>query len=129
MEKVDKKKKFDITIAVLILIIIAVGAMSVMCCISQYEKNYRLKLLNNELAIEQNEGELLRIEYEKRTNYRNVEDYVVNRLGMTKINSYQIEYIVSNNTNQTLLISTEEDNTGIFSRISRAFSVALEYFK
>ena len=118
MEKVDKKKNFDITIAILILIIIAVGVMSVMCCISQYEKNYRLKLLNNELAFEQNEGELLRIEYEKRTNYRNVEDYVVNRLGMTKINSYQ-----------TLLISAEEDNAGIFSRISRAFSVALEYFK
>ena len=55
MEKVDKKKNFDITIAILILIIIAVGVMSVMCCISQYEKNYRLKLLNNELAFEQNE--------------------------------------------------------------------------
>lgn len=129
MEKVKEKKKFDVTIAILILIIIAVGAMSVMCCISQYEKNYRLKLLNSELAIEQNKGELLRIEYEKRTNYRNVEDYVVNRLGMTKINSYQIEYIVSNNTNQTLLLQPKEDDAGLFSRISRAFSVALEYFK
>jgi len=129
MEKVNTKKKFDVTLAILILVIIAFGAMTVTCYISQYEKNYRLKVLKNELAIAQNEGELLRIEYEKRTNYRNVEDYVVNNLGMTKINSYQIEYIVSTNTNQTLLISAEEDDAGLFSRISRAFSVAMEYFK
>lgn len=129
MEKLNKKSNFDITIAILILIIVAVGAMSVMCCISQYEKIYRLKLLNNELAQEQNVGELLRVEFEKRTNYRTVEDYAINRLGMSKINSYQIEYIVSTNTNQTLLISPDEDDAGILSRISRAFSVAMEYFK
>ena len=129
MEKVNKKKNFDVTLALLILVIIALGVMTVTCYISQYEKNYRLKLLKNELAIAQNEGDLLRFVYEKRTNYRNVEDYVVNNLGMTKINSYQIEYIVSTNTNQTLLISAEEDDAGLFSRISRAFSVAMEYFK
>ncbi len=128
MENAKKKSSFDITTAILIFIIIAIGAMSVICYITQYEKIYCLKQLKNDLAIEQNEGELLRIEYEKRTNYRNVEDYAINRLGMTKINSYQIEYIVSNNTNQTLLISAEEDDAGLFSRISRALSVAMEYF-
>lgn len=128
MENAKKKSGFDITTAILIFIIIAIGAMSVICYITQYEKIYCLKQLKNDLAIEQNEGELLRIEYEKRTNYRNVEDYAINRLGMTKINSYQIEYIVSNNTNQTLLISAEEDDAGLFSRISRALSVAMEYF-
>ena len=129
MEKTEKNKNFDIITAILIAVIIAVGAMSVMCCISQYEKIAALKDLNNQLAEAQNEGELLKIKYEERTNFRTVEDYVVNRLGMTKINNYQIEYIVSKNSNQTLLIAAEEEDTGILPRITRAFSVATEYFK
>ena len=129
MEKTAKSKKIDVITAILVFIIIAVGAMSVMCCISQYEKIAQLKALNNQLAEAQNEGELLRIKYEERTNYRAVEEYAVNRLGMIKINNYQIEYIVSKNSNQTLLIAAEEEDAGILPRISRAFSVSMEYFK
>ena len=129
MEKTAKSKNIDILTAILIFIIIAVGAMSVMCCITQYEKIAELKSLNNQLADVQNEGELLKIKYEERTNYRAVEEYAVNRLSMVKINNYQIEYIVSKNSNQTLLIAAEEEDAGILPRISRAFSVAMEYFK
>ncbi|MBQ6051791.1 MAG: hypothetical protein IJL30_00710 [Clostridia bacterium] len=129
MEKTAKHKNIDILTAILIVIIIAVGALSVMCCITQYEKIAELKTLNRQLAEAQNEGELLKIKYEERTNYRAVEDYAVNRLGMIKINNYQIEYIVSKNSNQTLLIAAEEEDAGILPRISRAFSVAMDYFK
>lgn len=125
----DNKKHGIGWISVLLLIVIAfAGLLTVECSIEQYEKTYRVKLLTAELEYEQNEGELLKIEYEKRTNYHDVEDYAINTLGMRKLNKYQIEYIVSTNTNTTQLIMADEDDTGVLSRITTAFAVILEYF-
>jgi len=126
-EKTEKKNG-NFIIMVLFAFVVVLLIMNISCFIAQYENNYNLKKLNSELEFELNNTELLNVEYEKLTDYHYVEKYVTENLGMIKLNSYQTQYIVSTNTNQTLLIQTEEDGNGIFSRIAGAFSIALEYF-
>ena len=123
-----KKTGIDFLSIFFIIVILSAGLLMVNCSIEQYEKTYRAKQLTAELEQERNNGEILRIEYEKRTNYREVEDYVVNNLGMAQLSKYQYEYIVSTNTNTTQLIMTEEDNAGFFTRIASTFSIISEYF-
>ena len=76
----------------------------------------------------QNEGKLLDIEYQSRANYRNIEKYASENLSMKKISSYQIEYIDDQKQENMQVIEHEQDEN-FFSRISKAFSVILEYFQ
>lgn len=128
MKKSKKNYVINFITAMLLLVIIAVGIMSVNCYIEQYEKIYRAKQLNAELVKTQNDGEKLRIDYEKRTNYHDVEDYAVNVLGLVKYSTYQVEYITNSSTNKTVMVSESKSDEGIFSRIAGVFSVIAEYF-
>lgn len=111
-----------------IAVIIVAGILTANCYIQQYEKNYSLKNAKSELTSVQQEGEALRIKYESCTNLKSVESYASEKLQMVKINPYQIQYIVSTNTNKLESIDAEE-NRALFSRLTSAFSVIAEYFK
>lgn len=124
----EKKKSFDALSAFLALLIIAISIVGVNCYISQYEKNYQNTQLSAELAEVQNEGKLLDIEYQSRSNYRNIEKYASENLSMKKISSYQIEYI-DDQKQESMQVIEHEQNENFFSRISKAFSVILEYFQ
>lgn len=127
-KNLKKKRAFDSVSAFLAFLIVAVSIIGVNCYIQQYEKNYQANKLKKELAQVQNEGELLDIEYQSRANYRDIEAYVSENMSMKKISSYQIEYIDDANSDNMQVIE-HEDNDGLFTRISKAFSVILEYFR
>jgi hypothetical protein len=130
MKKMTKKKAFSANAAAFIitLIILTINIFNVNCYIEQYEKNYHEKLLKDELAKEQNDGERLRIEYESRTNYKTIEDYVTKNFMMKKIDNYQIEYIVNDAENTSEVVKADDYDEGFFNRLSKAFSMIAEYF-
>lgn len=127
--KEKKKRRFDILSLILTVMIVIVSVLSVNCYIEQYEKNYKAEKLKKELSQAQNDGELLKIEYQRRANYKTIEEYVSSNLSMEKINSYQIEYLRKENNNTMQYVKNDEDNDSFASKISKAFSVILEYFK
>jgi hypothetical protein len=130
MKKMTKKKAFSANAAAFIitLIILTINIFNVNCYIEQYEKNYHEKLLKDELAKEQNDGERLRIEYESRTNYKAIEEYVTKNFMMKKIDNYQIEYIVNDAENTSEVVKADDYDEGFFNRLSKAFSMIAEYF-
>ena len=97
MNKSKKNVVINYINVALVLVLIITLVASVNCYITQYEKIYRTNELSAKLEEEINNGEKLRIEYEKRTNIREVEDYAVNVLGLQKYNNYQVEYITKQN--------------------------------
>ena len=121
-----KKKIFDPIVVILMLIIGISGILTVTCYIKQYEQMYTLKLRQEDLKSVVNEGNLLQIEYERRMDYRQIEEYVTENLGMVKVSEKQVEYIVNDASSHTELMLPEEDS--VLSRITKAFSVILEYF-
>ena len=112
----------------LVLIMLVSLVASVNCYIEQYEKIYRTKQLTAQLEDEINNGEKLRIEYEKRTNIREVEDYAVNVLGLQKYSNYQVEYITYQNSNKSVLFDNDMPKESVLTRVAAVFSIITEYF-
>lgn len=112
----------------LVLVMIVSLIAGVNCYIEQYEKIYRTKQLTAQLEEEINNGEKLRIEYEKRTNIREVEDYAVNVLGLQKYSNYQVEYITYQNTNRTVMFDNDLPQESVLTRVAAVFSIITEYF-
>ncbi len=126
MKKAPAKKKFDPIVAILLTVIAVFGLLTVTCYIDQYEQIYTLKLRQEDLAQVINEGDLLRVEYEKRMDYRQIEEYVSENLNMVKLSSRQTQYLVNEASSRTELMLPEEE--GVLARITKAFSIILEYF-
>ena len=55
--------------------------------------------------------------------------YAEEELGMTKISSYQIEYLDRDESDTMQAVQNEDSDLGFAERVSKVFSVVLEYFK
>jgi len=128
VNKSNKNTVLNYINVMLVLVFIFTLVAGVNCCITQYEKIYRTQQLAANLEEEINKGEKLRIEYEKRTNIREVEDYAVNNLGLQKYSNYQVEYITQYNENKTVLFEKEVPEESVLSRVAAVFSIISEYF-
>ncbi|MBQ7014824.1 MAG: hypothetical protein IJN12_01740 [Clostridia bacterium] len=128
MNKSNKNVVINYINIALVLVLILTLVASVNCYITQYEKIYRTNELTAKLEEEINNGEKLRIEYEKRTNIREVEDYAVNVLGLQKYSNYQVEYITKQNSNKTVMFEQEAPTESVLSRVATVFSIIAEYF-
>lgn len=128
MNKKNKNTVINCINVVLVLVLIITLIASINCYITQYEKNYRTQELEASLQEAINNGEKLRIEYERRTNIREVEDYAVNVLGLQKYSNYQVEYITKQKVNKTVLFEKEAPSENVFSRVATVFSIIAEYF-
>ena len=128
MNKSNKNVVINYINIALVLVLILTLVASVNCYITQYEKIYRTNELTAKLEEEINNGEKLRIEYEKRTNIREVEDYAVNVLGLQKYSNYQVEYITKQNSNKTVMFEQEASTESVLSRVATVFSIIAEYF-
>lgn len=125
-----QKASFDFLSLFLILVIVAVAIISVNCYIRSYEKNYEGEVLASQLREVNNESDRLMIEYQRRINYLNVEQYAKDILSMKKISRYQIEYVDRDVSNTVEVVSGGEDHEGSFTEdLAKAFSVILEYFR
>lgn len=129
LKKNKKKHGIGFFHVFLTVLIIAAILLNVPCFIEQYEKNDQANKLLKELNSEINRGKRLKIEYESRTDYKSIEEYVTESLMMKKTESYQIEYIVNESDNMSEVVKADDYNESIFHRIAKTFSVITEYFK
>ena len=124
-----QKKGIGRMSVVLTVLIILMAIMNIPCLIEQYEKNYEAKSLQKTLEVEQNKGERLKIEYEIKTDYKAIEDYVSANMQMKKAEPYQVEYILKNNDDKSKVVKAEDDSEGFFAKITKSFSMIAEYFQ
>jgi hypothetical protein len=128
MENQKTSSMLNRIIALLFVAVLVLGIAGVNCYIEQYEKIYQTKKLTEKLEEEINKGEKLRIEYEKRTNIREVENYAVNVLGLQKYSNYQVEYVSKHNSNKTVVFNGDGPQESVLSRVASVFSIFMEYF-
>ena len=112
----------------LTILIIAAGVLTIPCCIKQHEKNNEADKLVSTLEAETNRGARLRIEYEIRTDYKAIEEYVTKSLMMKKQEPYQIEYVLRDSNSVSVVLDTEGYDENVLTAISRTFSAISEYF-
>lgn len=124
-----KKRGFGIINIFLSVLIIIASIISVPCCLQQYEKNQTVNRLKKELEQESNKGARLRIEYEIRTDYKAIEEYVTKNLMMKKQESYQIEYVLHETDSVSVVVNQDNQDDNILSAIARTFSAITEFFR
>ncbi len=124
--KETSKKSFGAFEILSCIAIVALMIISVNCYIKKYEINYRTEVLEKEYDKAYNEGERLKVEYQKRTDYNGVSEYAETVLGMKKINDYQIIYMPATETDEMRVVSSSES---FADKISKTFSIVLEYLK
>lgn len=124
--KETSKKSFGAFEILSCIAIVVLMIISVNCYIKKYEINYRTEVLEKEYDKAYNEGERLKVEYQKRTDYNGVSEYAETVLGMKKINDYQIIYMPATETDEMRVISSGES---FADKISKTFSIVLEYLK
>ncbi len=116
----------NIFLSVLILLS---AVLTVPCYIKQYQKNKTASNLTKELQNEINIGTRLRIEYEIRSDYKTIEDYVSNNLSMKKVDNYQIEYLMRETGNVSVVVYDEDDDGNFLTDLARTFSAITEFFR
>lgn len=126
---IKKRNGFGIINIFLSVLIIIASIVAIPCCLKQYEKNQTVNRLRNELEQETNRGSRLRIEYEIRTDYKAIEEYVTKNLMMKKQEPYQIEYILRETDSVSVVVNQDSQNDNILSAIARTFSAITEFFK
>lgn len=124
--KETSKKSFGAFEILSSIAIVALMIISVNSYIKKYEINYRTEVLEKEYDKAYNEGERLKVEYQKRTDYNGVSEYAETVLGMKKINDYQIIYMPATETDEMRVVSSGES---FADKISKTFSIVLEYLK
>lgn len=124
--KETSKKSFGAFEILSCIAIVVLMIISVNCYIKKYEINYRTEVLEKEYDKAYNEGERLKVEYQKRTDYNGVSEYAETVLGMKKINDYQIIYMPATENDEMRVVSSGES---FADKISKTFSIVLEYLK
>lgn len=86
----------------------------------------KMSSMNSALSLAEAENVRLQSELESRMTAKNVEDYAENVLGMTKIDSSQIEYIKIQTDD---VVNIPEQEEGLLSKIEGLFDKVVEYFR
>ncbi len=127
MSQLKKKKKITANICMVLIFIALFGLMGFKIYSDAYynELTGELSELNGEYSDLLNEEKRLNIKLAEKADLSNVEDIATNKLGMSKIEQYQIEYVSLDTEDRAVVIDNSED--GMFSGLFRNFSVILEY--
>ena len=126
--EMKKKKSYGKLTLILSVLILFVSMLTVPCYITQYEKNYETRKLTAELEEEINRGKRLMIEYKSRVNHKVVEEYAYEKLNMKKLENYQIEYILKESDDKSVVVKNDEED-GFLARLASTFSIVAEYFR
>lgn len=71
----------------------------------------------------------LNYEIGQKVNFKNIEQLATDRLGMVKLESYQIQHVDLVEADNMSVYGTKEDNTGLMNNIIASFSILVEYLK
>ena len=86
----------------------------------------KMSSMNSALSLAEAENVRLQSELESRMTAKNVEDYAENVLGMTKIDSSQIEYIKIQTDD---VVNIPEQEESLLSKVEGLFDKVVEYFR
>lgn len=125
-KKENTKKSFGAFEIIACISIVALMIVSVNCYIKKYEINYRSEVLAQEYEEAYNEGERLKVEYQKRTDYNDVTEYAETVLGMKKMSDYQIVYLPATEVDEMRVVSAGDS---FADKLTKTFSVVLEYLR
>ena len=84
--------------------------------------------LQKQLTTLESEEKRLNLETEKKTNLKTIDDIAKNQLNMTKVQSYQVEYVGLNKTDKAEILKSSPISNAI-SAISQGISSIKEYLK
>ena len=119
--------KLNFVTIFLIAGIVVLLLLTVNCSITQNEKNAELRTLNNELSQVSNEGTKLQIEIDRRSDFFSVEQYATEKLGMHKVENYQVQYVQYDVSGTAELLHQEEEKD-FFGQVVKAFSAIGDFF-
>ncbi len=92
------------------------------------ESTAKITSLKRELTKLEEQEALLNVYIERKTNVRQVEEYAKEKLGMSEVQSHQIEYVSLENKDKVQVLKTESENSkGLLSIIAKNLNIFAEY--
>lgn len=129
MQKTKKRKRrlggtFITVMAVVLMFSLMV--YKIYCDASFNEKSAKLSALDDEYEELLNTEKQLNISLASMADLRLVEDIAVNKLGMSRIEQHQIEYVSLDCADKAVVIQNDDDGVN---ELFKNFSVVREYFR
>ncbi len=123
------KKRITFGQIFMVIVVLALSAGLVMNYLSLHEVSADLIKANETYEKMVNHGEALNRRIEEQVNFNNIDQLATERLGMVKLESYQIRYVDIVEADTMTAVQTEENQNGLMNNIVRSFSILVEYLK
>lgn len=111
------------------IVVFALAVGLVLNYLSLNKVSRDLRNANKEYEQLVNEEKTLNYEITKQVSFSNIEQLAGDRLGMVKVEPYQIQYINFNEEDSITAASLEEDNNGLVDNLVASFNILVEYLK
>ena len=123
------KKRFMGRKTVLVLLFITMLSLfgyKIYCNAQYNEMTNQLSSLKRQYEVLENEEIQLQVSQDSKANLRTVEEIASGKLGMRKIEQYQVSYVNLENEDKAEVIDNSADD-GFFGGLFRNFAMILEY--
>lgn len=125
MQKTKFKLSFNQIFMVVVVLVLAAGL--VINYLSLHEVSADLIEANKTYEKLVTQGEVLKHQIEQQVNFSNIDQLATERLGMVKVQNYQIRYVDIVEADSMSAVQAEEN--GLMNNIVRSFSILVEYLK
>ena len=125
MQKTKFKLSFNQIFMVVVVLVLAAGL--VINYLSLHEVSADLIEANKTYEKLVTQGEVLKHQIEQQVNFSNIDQLATERLGMVKVQNYQIRYVDIVEADSMSAVQAEE--SGLMNNIVRSFSILVEYLK
>lgn len=127
MSKNKIKLTFGQVFMAIIVLLLAAGL--VLNYLSLHEVSADLQEATKTSEKLQTQNEALYREIEKQVNFSNIDELATDRLGMVKLESYQIRYVDIVEEDSMTAKQAESEKGGLMDTVIRSFSILVEYLK
>ncbi len=123
--KKKRKKNNYFIFCIILMLMFSLMGYKIYCDACYNELSNELAQLNSDYGDLLNEEKRLNIKLAERADLSNVEKIATDKLGMSKIEQYQIEYVSLDTKDKAVVI--DNSGEGVFTELFQNFSVILEY--
>lgn len=128
----QNKTKFKFTFGQILMgvMVLVLAAGLVLNYLSLNEVSSQLADANKQYEKLVTQGEALTREIEQQVNFSNIDQLATERLGMIKLESYQIQYVdIVEADSMSATLANKSESDGLVDNIVRSFSILVEYLK
>lgn len=97
--------------------------------VSLNEVSAKLNAANNEYDQLVSREKALSYEIGQKVNFKNIEQLATERLGMVKLESYQVQHVDLVEADNMSVSGVEDNNGGLMNNIIASFNILVEYLK